>query len=190
MEITVIYSLLTLIQDAESRKDYDERTKLVYSLLYRASTVGWNCGIKIDPEEPDWPVIYIDLPTGQVSWHVKAYDGEWDGHDNEEKAKRIAQFTTHARLSTRSKEMDLRDKEISQNQFGLRCGGCNTLIYEDTEHYEFYPWFNENHKKPIRGCICADCVDRMSQQEMDRFNRNVWIPLMKVTRRDPLVKDK
>lgn len=96
MEITFIYSLLTLIQDAESRKDYDERNKLVYSLLYRASTVGWNCGIRIDPVEPDWPVIYIDLPTGQVSWHVKAYDGEWDGHDNEEKAKRIAQFAIPA----------------------------------------------------------------------------------------------
>jgi hypothetical protein len=45
--------------------------------------------------------IYIDLPTGQASWHfhdseahlfahLPPYDGEWDGHTTEEKYERMA----------------------------------------------------------------------------------------------------
>jgi hypothetical protein len=53
---------------------------------------GWRGGIKLDPQEPDWPVVYIELPTGQVSWHVPAYAGEWDRHDTEEKYRRCRAF--------------------------------------------------------------------------------------------------
>ena len=45
--------------------------------------------------------VHIDLPTGQVSWHyhdsqaflfdgLPSYAGEWDGHDTEEKYRRLA----------------------------------------------------------------------------------------------------
>lgn len=52
--------------------------------------------------ELDW-FVYVNLPTGQVSWHVKhEFRGmfshlialpisPWDGHDQEEKWKRITQ---------------------------------------------------------------------------------------------------
>lgn len=59
----------------------------------------------IDPAEPDWPVLYIEGPTGQVSWHIPkaeviaAYPEftghfappgpEWDGHSIETKDDRI-----------------------------------------------------------------------------------------------------
>ncbi|MDE2102557.1 MAG: hypothetical protein KGL39_35245 [Patescibacteria group bacterium] len=54
-----------------------------------------------DAEEPDWPVLYISLPTGQVSWHFSAADanlldgiprgdGVWDGHTTAEKYARLA----------------------------------------------------------------------------------------------------
>lgn len=55
---------------------------------------------------PDWSgewhnCVYIDLPTGQVSWHfhddhahlfanLPTYEGTWDGHDTEEKYRRLA----------------------------------------------------------------------------------------------------
>lgn len=60
------------------------------------------------PEDEEWEddwrwIIVIDLPTGQVSWHI--HDDEislfshlqegvnsWDGHDNKEKYKRIRRF--------------------------------------------------------------------------------------------------
>jgi len=60
-------------------------------------------------------VIYIDLPSGQVSWHLPdrdlryfgdqpVYEGEWDGHSTETKYKRvnnpIDDIVLHARLNT------------------------------------------------------------------------------------------
>lgn len=60
----------------------------------------------INREDPEWPVILIDLPTGQVSWHFNAEnDGDlfkllpvgpeiiWDGHTTEEKYARLDNFT-------------------------------------------------------------------------------------------------
>jgi hypothetical protein len=43
----------------------------------------------------------IDLPTGQVSWHLPSHElvgnfpdymGEWDGHDVDEKRIRLMRF--------------------------------------------------------------------------------------------------
>lgn len=57
-----------------------------------------------DPEAPDWPLIFIDLPTGQVSWHIAPADldlfehvtvgtGDWDGHNAMEKYARLDAHT-------------------------------------------------------------------------------------------------
>lgn len=58
--------------------------------------------IGIDPEEPDWPVLYIQLPSGQVSYHFSPTDLDlieditrsetvvWDGHTNEDKSLRLS----------------------------------------------------------------------------------------------------
>jgi len=58
-----------------------------------------------DPELPEWPVIYVDSPEGQLSWHLSGDDmdlfrhvrittGEhaptWDGHTTEEKYERLS----------------------------------------------------------------------------------------------------
>lgn len=54
-----------------------------------------------DPAEPDWPVLYINLPTGQCTWHIGENDIDlfahvrrdvyepWDGHTTEEKYARV-----------------------------------------------------------------------------------------------------
>lgn len=89
----------------EESKDeaYSERNKLVRLLaslypsgLKATSIEGW---------DPDWHwCVYIDLPTGQASWHIHVseypnfshlpnYEGEWDGHTTEEKYRRIAALT-------------------------------------------------------------------------------------------------
>jgi len=60
--------------------------------------------LNADPEEPDWPVLFVTLPTGQVSWHIAPRDmdlfrhvrvgsAEWDGHDVEEKYRRLDEHT-------------------------------------------------------------------------------------------------
>lgn len=49
-------------------------------------------------------VVYLDLPTGQVSWHLlpsqlawfehlQPYAGEWDGHSRREKYERLQALT-------------------------------------------------------------------------------------------------
>ena len=59
---------------------------------------------RADPDAPDWPVIFIDLPTGQVSWHINPEDldlfehvtvgtGTWDGHTTDEKYARLDAHT-------------------------------------------------------------------------------------------------
>lgn len=76
-------------------KVYNERNRVVAALskLFPAS-------IEIDPKEPEWKVVIIDIPTGQVSWHVAKHEmhmfahlehgkREWDGHDTEEKYRRL-----------------------------------------------------------------------------------------------------
>ena len=76
----------------ENDTNYDIRYGLVLKALYLANELGYESGIRIDPSEPDWPVVYIELPTGQVSWHMPCHKYEWDGHSTEEKYERIRSF--------------------------------------------------------------------------------------------------
>lgn len=90
------------VKAMEKRKDdaYEERNKVVAALskcfpsgIARTAIEGWS---------EDWHgCVYIDLPTGQVSWHfhdsqahlfahLPPYHGKWDGHDTEEKYRRLA----------------------------------------------------------------------------------------------------
>ena len=80
---------------------YRERHHLIAHLAasYPAVMV-----LNADPDEPDWPVLFITLPTGQVSWHIAPADmdlfrhvplgqAEWDGHDVKEKYERLDEHT-------------------------------------------------------------------------------------------------
>jgi hypothetical protein len=79
---------------------YRERAQLV-ALLAAIYPASWNYS---DPDEPEWAVVYVGLPTGQASWHVHADDmglfshvrrdnaTRWDGHSTEEKYRRIARL--------------------------------------------------------------------------------------------------
>lgn len=90
------------LAEMTARKDdaYEERNKVVAALakvfpsgVARTAIEGWS---------EDWHgCVYIDLPTGQVSWHfhdsqahlfadLPPYAGEWDGHDTPEKYRRVA----------------------------------------------------------------------------------------------------
>jgi len=58
--------------------------------------------------DTDWPVLLIELPTGQVSWHIPKHERlldflgegfEWDGHDLETKRQRIHDYI-HGQITT------------------------------------------------------------------------------------------
>lgn len=93
------------LQEMEARKDaaYLERNQVVAALAKcfpsgtaRTAIEGWS---------EDWHgCVYIDLPTGQASWHyhdshahlfadLPPYKGTWDGHDTPEKYARLARLT-------------------------------------------------------------------------------------------------
>ena len=75
-----------------------DRNLCVQAMLKMAQKLGFNTGLK---EDPEWPILYIDLPTGQVSWHipkqeiltdVPEYNGKWDGHNLQEKRRRVIDY--------------------------------------------------------------------------------------------------
>ncbi len=80
---------------------YYDRNLAVMALARLAEKQGYSVGISHDPNEPDWPVLMIDLPTGQVGWHLpkdelqgnwSSYKKDWDGHSLEEKHCRIIDY--------------------------------------------------------------------------------------------------
>ncbi len=83
---------------------YTERNRIAVALAKLALQLGYRAGVSQhqgEDWEDDWrTVLYIDLPTQQVSWHLHdsekylldglpAYEGGWDGHDTNEKYRRL-----------------------------------------------------------------------------------------------------
>ena len=78
---------------------YVDRNLAVQVLAILAKQKGYQIGIR--NREDDWPILYVDLPTGQVSWHIPKdeivallpdYPGEGDSHDLKEKRDRLRRF--------------------------------------------------------------------------------------------------
>lgn len=92
--------ILSLIK--ENDINYDIRYGLVLEAIGLAQKCGYFVGLDYDEEQIkennfDWVLVYIDLPTGQVSWHMptyyKQFNKTWDKHTTEEKYERIEKFT-------------------------------------------------------------------------------------------------
>lgn len=119
------------LRDMEARKDaaYLERNQVVAALakafpsgVARTAIEGWS---------EDWHgCVYIDLPTGQASWHfhdsqaylfdgLPPYTGAWDGHSTEEKYRRLAALRPAARNAELSDEQMRRQVLALGNQIGL-----------------------------------------------------------------------
>lgn len=88
---------------AERNGAYRERAQLVAHLasLY-PSQIAYT-----DPDAPDWAVVTVETPAGQLSWHIAPKDMDlfehverqnglvlsWDGHTTEQKYERLRQLT-------------------------------------------------------------------------------------------------
>jgi len=85
-------------------KVYEDRNLLAQLAAILARRCGLHVGTMLDKEltkPEEWPLIYIELPTGQVSWHIpkgemvaqlEPFGQEWDNHTPEEKQGRIREF--------------------------------------------------------------------------------------------------
>jgi hypothetical protein len=120
--------------EAETAKNeaYHERNQVVAALtkLYPA-------GIKVDPRDEEWPVVLIDLPTGQVSWHfhaseldlvahLGAYPGEWDGHDTGQKYARLASLAALLEPAPQPDGDDVWPN--GQPRISVECPGCEAQL--------------------------------------------------------------
>lgn len=84
--------MLRMIEAFDEVKNYDGRNNTILMALGIAIPLGLSAGIRFDPSEPEWPVVYIELPTGQVSWHLPQHVKAWDKHTNEEKHQRVRDY--------------------------------------------------------------------------------------------------
>lgn len=83
---------------------YAERNACVVAIVRLARNAGHRAGLRVDLEQPEWPVVSVELPTGQVSWHLPAsliadelpelepHAQSWDGHDSAEKYRRLLAY--------------------------------------------------------------------------------------------------
>lgn len=97
-------SSFTFKGDMEEREEfYDIRNELIYEAVYEARKLGFQSGFSVHTPftevfEKGWDyrfgvVAYIELPTKQISYHIKSPDIQYDGHDKKEKHKRIKKFS-------------------------------------------------------------------------------------------------
>ena len=92
LRLKLLKLYLVTIKEADDRKDYDRRFGYILQAMYLARELGYSAGFRIDLDCLHWPVAFIELPTGQVSWHMPEHEIAWDGHTNEEKYNRIGAF--------------------------------------------------------------------------------------------------
>lgn len=78
---------------ADPAPAYQLRYRLVLRAMYEAICAGYQAGIRIDPDQPAWPVCYVELPGGhQLSWHMPEHGSAWDGHTTEVKYERVRAY--------------------------------------------------------------------------------------------------
>ncbi len=91
-------------QTSEMDRVYADRNLVVQLCCTLAKKCGMDAGIRRPQEDPEWPVLVIDLPEGEVAWHLPeeevaldfTSDKAYDGHSDDEKARRIRDFVRHA----------------------------------------------------------------------------------------------
>ena len=123
-------SLQTQLLQMEARKDaaYMERNQCVALIARMALVSGWPAGIArtaIEGWSEDWHgCVFIDLPTGQVSWHyhdtqahlfadLPPYTRAWDGHDTPQKYWRVAKAFAGWQVSTALNVADMANELVA-----------------------------------------------------------------------------
>lgn len=110
-DLLEVYGQACLDRGADERNDakeaaYHERDQCIALIARLLHALSSRVGLgKHDPADTSWEsdwtnIIFLDLPTGQVSWHIHdselhlfeglpAYPQPWDGHTTPEKYRRV-----------------------------------------------------------------------------------------------------
>ena len=88
----------------EETHHYRDRNYLVLMAARLAQEAGYQVGVNTDSDYPESPVVYIELPSGQVSWHLSPthfaslskllpkHERAWGRHTTGEKQLRICEY--------------------------------------------------------------------------------------------------
>lgn len=123
------------LERAEAERDgaYRERAHLAaYLAALHPSHIG-----RTDPNAPDWPVLVVETPAGQMSWHIAERDLElfghvrptdricrgWDRHTTELKYERLRVLTATAKPFNFG-AFDKDGKAVCTCTYGARCSNC------------------------------------------------------------------
>lgn len=94
---------MTAFESSTLEDAYRDRNLAVLALARLAIKSGHRAGLR--DRDSDWPIVTIDLPTGQVTWHIPRaeappdlpdYPDEWDGHNLAQKQERVRAFADGA----------------------------------------------------------------------------------------------
>lgn len=110
---------------------YLERNSCVAALAKLAVAMGWKAGLGKHTGEGPWDsewtnIVYINLPSGQVSWHIHdremvlfnwlaPYLGKWDGHGTREKYERLAALKLDHRIEALKEIADIVSRLMSND---------------------------------------------------------------------------
>jgi hypothetical protein len=88
--------------EATEQEYYDFRNDMVMNAVMFARNIGYKAGYQVhqpitDMIEKNWDyrwgvIAFIELPTGQISWHLESPDIIYDGHGYQEKHERIQNY--------------------------------------------------------------------------------------------------
>lgn len=67
---------------------YEDRNDALLMGAAYAAAAGIPVGFRVE-QCPQWPLLYVQLPTGQVSWHLPAFETPYDGHTTVQKYDRL-----------------------------------------------------------------------------------------------------
>lgn len=87
--VACLKTTLRQIEERERAGDYLTRNQLILEAWRLAVLLDYPAGVRFDQDDPAWPVVLIELPTGQVSWHITQHAQAWDGHGTPEKWRRV-----------------------------------------------------------------------------------------------------
>lgn len=80
-------------EDLTEEQAYARRNAAVVLAVSLAMSLGWPAGFRFDPDATRPIEAYIELPgVRQVSWHLPAYAGTYDGHTTLAKYERISEW--------------------------------------------------------------------------------------------------
>jgi hypothetical protein len=136
---------------------YMDRNLAVQALASLALSMGLTAGVKEDPNNHGWTLLYIDLPTGQVSWHLPdnevvwsfpAYTQDWDQHDLLMKQNRVREFIPVASSLVPIRVLEVEKQLLKVNP--IDNGACIFCKGTDGQHFWDCPWLQARDKFSLK----------------------------------------